>query len=33
MHLAWVCSKQIDGEREIIEHFKTKEFAQWRIYC
>ena len=27
MHLAWVCSKQIDGEREIIEHFKTKEFA------
>ena len=27
MHLAWVCSKAEDGDREILEHFKVREFA------
>ena len=27
MHLAWVCNKHLDGERELIEHFKVKEFV------
>ena len=27
MHLVWRCSKKEDGNREIIEYFKAKEFA------
>ena len=27
MHLAWVCSKQEDGNRVMMEYFKPREFA------